>query len=181
MTRLTGFIDGLNERLGRVVSWLALLMVMIQFIVVIQRYVFGIGSIWMQESIVYMHGMLFMLAAGYTLLHNGHVRVDVFYREATPRRKALTDLFGSLFFLLPCVPRSSGSLGHMYPAPGPSSKDRKKPAASMASIFSRASSSPLPSSWPYKASLWPSTVCASCLARKRRVKKLRRISSDGHC
>ncbi|WP_422363364.1 TRAP transporter small permease subunit [Pyruvatibacter mobilis] len=101
MTRLTGFIDGLNERLGRVVSWLALLMVVVQFIVVIQRYVFGIGSIWMQESIVYMHGMLFMLAAGYTLLHNGHVRVDVFYREATPRRKALTDLFGSLFFLLP--------------------------------------------------------------------------------
>lgn len=101
MTRLIGFIDGLNERLGRVVSWLALLMVVVQFIVVIQRYVFGIGSIWMQESIVYMHGMLFMLAAGYTLLHNGHVRVDVFYREATPRRKALTDLFGSLFFLLP--------------------------------------------------------------------------------
>jgi len=101
VTRLTGFIDGLNERLGRVVSWLALLMVLIQFIVVIQRYVFGIGSIWMQESIVYMHGMLFMLAAGYTLLHNGHVRVDVFYREAPPRRKALTDLFGALFFLLP--------------------------------------------------------------------------------
>jgi len=104
VTQLIALIDGLNDRIGRAVSWLALLMVLVQFIVVVQRYVFGIGSIWMQESIVYMHGFLFMLAAGYTLLHNGHVRVDVFYREATPRRKALTDLFGSLFFLLPmCV------------------------------------------------------------------------------
>ncbi len=104
MKRLIALIDELNERVGRAVSWLALLMVLVQIIVVVQRYVFGIGSIWMQESIVYMHGFLFMLAAGYTLLHNGHVRVDVFYREATPRRKAMTDLFGSLFFLLPmCV------------------------------------------------------------------------------
>lgn len=104
MTRLIALIDGLNERIGRAVSWLALIMVAVQFIVVVQRYVFGIGSIWMQESIVYMHGFLFMLAAGYTLLHNGHVRVDVFYREAAPSRKALTDLFGTLFFLLPmCV------------------------------------------------------------------------------
>ena len=101
MTRLIALIDGLNIRIGRTVSWLALIMVVVQFVVVVQRYVFGIGSIWMQESIVYMHGFLFMLAAGYTLLHNGHVRVDVFYREATPRRKALTDLFGTLFFLLP--------------------------------------------------------------------------------
>ncbi len=97
-------VDGLNERIGRWVAWLALAMVIIQMIVVVQRYVFGIGSIWMQESIVYMHGMLFMLAAGYTLLHNGHVRVDVFYREASERRKALTDLLGVFVFLLPmCV------------------------------------------------------------------------------
>lgn len=104
MTRLIALIDALNNRIGRTVSWLALIMVVVQFVVVVQRYVFGIGSIWMQESIVYMHGFLFMLAAGYTLLHNGHVRVDVFYRQAIPRRKALTDLFGVMFFLLPmCV------------------------------------------------------------------------------
>ncbi|MEP0070693.1 TRAP transporter small permease subunit [Pyruvatibacter sp.] len=104
MTRLIALIDGLNNRIGRTVSWLALIMVVVQFVIVVQRYVFGIGSIWMQESIVYMHGFLFMLAAGYTLLHNGHVRVDVFYREATPRRKAMTDLFGVIFFLLPlCI------------------------------------------------------------------------------
>ncbi|MEQ8745655.1 TRAP transporter small permease subunit [Pyruvatibacter sp.] len=104
MTKLISLIDALNERIGRTVAWLALIMVLVQFIIVVQRYVFGIGSIWMQESIVYMHGFLFMLAAGYTLLHNGHVRVDVFYRQATPHRKALTDLCGTVFFLMPvCV------------------------------------------------------------------------------
>ena len=101
LTRFARFIDRLNDRIGRTVAWLALLMVVIQFVIVVQRYVFGIGSIWMQESMVYMHGTLFMLAAGYTLLHNGHVRVDIFYREATPRRKALTDLAGVFVLLLP--------------------------------------------------------------------------------
>ena len=85
LARIAGWIDTLNEGIGRAVSWLALLMVLVQFIVVLQRYVFGIGSIFMQESIVYMHGTLFMLVAGYTLLHNGHVRVDVFYRTMKPQ------------------------------------------------------------------------------------------------
>lgn len=101
LARLAGWIDTLNEHVGRVVSLLALLMVLVQFIVVLQRYVFGIGSIWMQESIVYMHGFLFMLVAGYTLLHNGHVRVDVFYRTMSPRSKAWVDLLGTVFLLWP--------------------------------------------------------------------------------
>lgn len=101
LTRLAGWIDALNEHVGRVVSLLALLMVLVQFIVVLQRYVFGIGSIWMQESIVYMHGFLFMLVAGYTLLHNGHVRVDVFYRTMSPRAKAWVDLLGTIFLIWP--------------------------------------------------------------------------------
>lgn len=101
LTRLAGWIDTLNEHVGRVVSLLALLMVLVQFIVVLQRYVFGIGSIWMQESIVYMHGFLFMLVAGYTLLHNGHVRVDVFYRTMSPRAKAWVDLLGTIFLIWP--------------------------------------------------------------------------------
>jgi TRAP-type mannitol/chloroaromatic compound transport system permease small subunit len=101
LTRLAGWIDALNEHVGRVVSLLALLMVLVQFIVVLQRYVFGIGSIWMQESIVYMHGFLFMLVAGYTLLHNGHVRVDVFYRTMSPRAKARVDLLGTIFLIWP--------------------------------------------------------------------------------
>ncbi len=101
LTRLAGWIDTLNEHVGRVVSLLALLMVLVQFIVVLQRYVFGIGSIWMQESIVYMHSFLFMLVAGYTLLHNGHVRVDVFYRTMSPRAKAWVDLLGTIFLIWP--------------------------------------------------------------------------------
>jgi TRAP-type mannitol/chloroaromatic compound transport system permease small subunit len=94
-------IDGLNEGLGRTVAWLALILVLLQFVIVVMRYVFGLGSVKLQESIVYMHAMLFMLAAGYTLLHDGHVRCDIFYSTASPRAKALVDLFGVVVFLLP--------------------------------------------------------------------------------
>ena len=101
MRRLAGVIDALNERIGRAVSWLALLIVLIQFAVVVGRYVFGVGSIWVQELIIYLFGFLFMLAAAYTLRHDGHVRVDIFYREAPPRRKAIVNLVGSIVFLIP--------------------------------------------------------------------------------
>ncbi len=104
LDRIIDPIDKLNLSIGRAVSWLTLAMVLIQFLVVVLRYVFAIGFIPMQESIWYLHGIVFMAGAGYTLLNNGHVRVDIFYREATPRRKALIDFFGSLFLLLPlCV------------------------------------------------------------------------------
>ena len=101
LLRLARAIDRLNEALGRTVAWLALILVLLQFVIVVMRYVFGLGSVKMQESIVYMHAMLFMLAAGYTLLHDGHVRCDIFYSTAAPRTKALVDLFGVLVFLLP--------------------------------------------------------------------------------
>ncbi len=97
-------IDTVNERIGRGAAWLALIMVLLQFTVVVMRYVFGLGSIFMQEGVIYLHAALFLVGAGYTLLHGGHVRVDIFYREAGPRRKALIDLLGTLLFLLPvCV------------------------------------------------------------------------------
>jgi TRAP-type mannitol/chloroaromatic compound transport system permease small subunit len=94
-------IDRANERIGVTVAWLALLTVLVEFAVVLMRYVFGVGSVKMQESIVYMHAIGFMVAAGYTLLHNGHVRCDIFYASATPRRQALIDLIGVIVFLLP--------------------------------------------------------------------------------
>lgn len=98
------FLDGINETFGRIVSWATLAMVIVQFIVVIMRYVFNVGSIPIQESILYYHGIVFLLGAGYTLKRDGHVRVDIFYREASPRRKATIDLFGVLIFLIPvCV------------------------------------------------------------------------------
>ncbi len=94
-------IDELNERIGRFVAWAALLMVLVQFGVVVLRYVYGLSFIFMQESIVYLHAILFMLGAGYTLLHGGHVRVDIFYAAAKPRTKAWVDLIGVLIFLVP--------------------------------------------------------------------------------
>jgi TRAP-type mannitol/chloroaromatic compound transport system permease small subunit len=94
-------IDWLNESIGVSVAWLALFTVLVEFTVVLMRHLFGIGSVKMQESIVYMHATVFMVAAGYTLLHNGHVRCDIFYAEASPRRRALIDLIGVIVFLLP--------------------------------------------------------------------------------
>lgn len=96
-------VDGLNEWIGRGVAWLTLLMVLITFIVVVLRYVFSIGFVWMQESYVWLHGVVFMAGAGYTLLHDGHVRVDIFYRPRSIRYKAWVNLFGSLMLLLPVL------------------------------------------------------------------------------
>jgi TRAP-type mannitol/chloroaromatic compound transport system permease small subunit len=95
------WIDAFNEQVGRIVAWFALVMVLTQFTVVLLRYVFGLGFIPMQESIVFMHAMLFLIAAGYTLLHDGHVRVDIFYGSARPRTKAIVDFAGVLIFLWP--------------------------------------------------------------------------------
>jgi len=94
-------IDRLNAAIGRTAAWACLFVVAVQFIVVVMRYAFGAGSIWLSESIVYAHAALFMLAAAWTLRENGHVRVDVFYADAAPRRKALIDLIGALLLLLP--------------------------------------------------------------------------------
>ncbi|MBK8175691.1 MAG: TRAP transporter small permease subunit [Rhodospirillales bacterium] len=96
-------VDALNERIGRAVAWLTLAMVLIAFLVVVLRYVFSVGFVWLQESYVWMHGAVFMLGAGYTLLHDGHVRVDIFYREASPRFKAWVDLSGVCVLLAPML------------------------------------------------------------------------------
>jgi TRAP-type mannitol/chloroaromatic compound transport system permease small subunit len=94
-------IDRLNAAIGHGVAWLVLAIVLVQFALVVMRYLFGLGSIWLTESIIYMHAMLFLLAAAWTLREGGHVRVDIFYGGAAPRRKALIDLLGALSLLLP--------------------------------------------------------------------------------
>jgi TRAP-type mannitol/chloroaromatic compound transport system permease small subunit len=96
-------VDRLNDRIGRGVAWLTLLMVLITFAVAILRYVYSIGWVWLQESYVWLHGIVFMVGAAYALLHNAHVRVDIFYRPNSVRYKAIVDLFGSLLLLLPLV------------------------------------------------------------------------------
>ncbi len=94
-------IDRLNRAIGRTVAWLCLLVVVVQFTVVVMRYVFGVGSIWLTETIIYGHATLFMLASAWTLREGGHVRVDIFYADASIRRRALVDLCGALLLLLP--------------------------------------------------------------------------------
>ncbi len=97
-------IDALNTRIGRVVAWSVLIMVLVQFAVVVLRYVFAFSNSALSEVVWYLHGILFMIGAGYTLLNDGHVRVDIFYREASLRRKAWVDLIGSIVFLIPlCI------------------------------------------------------------------------------
>lgn len=96
-------VERINESVGRAAAWLTLAMVLITFLVVVLRYVFAIGFVWMQESYVWLHGIVFMLGAGYTLAHDGHVRVDIFYRDARPRTKAAVNLCGAALLLLPFV------------------------------------------------------------------------------
>ncbi len=78
-------------------------MMLVQFGIVVLRYVFGMSSIALNESVLYMHGALFMLAAGYTLQVDGHVRVDIFYAKAGPRTRLIIDTLGHLVFLQPAM------------------------------------------------------------------------------
>jgi TRAP-type mannitol/chloroaromatic compound transport system permease small subunit len=98
---LAGRIDRLTTAVGRTVAWLALVLVLLQFALVVARYVLGLGSIWATETVIYAHATLIMLAAAWTLRAGGHVRVDVFYAEASARTKAIIDLAGALLLLLP--------------------------------------------------------------------------------
>lgn len=94
-------IDRFTEATGRALSWLTLVMVGLVVAVVIGRYFVGLGSIALQESVTYLHALVFMLGLAFTLKRGGHVRVDIFYRSYSPRIKALVDLLGGLIFLLP--------------------------------------------------------------------------------
>lgn len=101
LKRLADAIDAANDWIGRAFAWLTLGMVLTEFVVVLSRYVFGLGSTIMQESVVYMHATVFLVCAGYALVHNGHVRCDIFYAAMTARMRALVDVVGTLVFLLP--------------------------------------------------------------------------------
>ena len=113
---------------------------LVEFAVVVMRYVFGVGSVKMQESIVYMHATVFMVAAGYTLLHNGHVRCDIFYAEATPRA-ALIDLIGVLDLPAPDVrPDRLGGMAYVAAAWAVREGSQEGSLGIPASTCSRASS-----------------------------------------
>jgi len=98
---LIRIINLINRVIGETVSWLTLLMVLVTVLVVVLRYGFNIGFIWMQESVRFMYSAVFLLCAGYTLFKDKHVRVDVLYLSLSERKKAIVDLLGSIFLLLP--------------------------------------------------------------------------------
>ncbi|MEZ7972022.1 MAG: TRAP transporter small permease subunit [Pseudomonadales bacterium] len=97
----TTAIDTINQITGKVVSLLTLTMVIITCVVVTARYLFNVGSIGLQESVMYMHGAVFMLGIAFTLKEQGHVRVDVLYTKFPPRVKVFIDIAGHLLFLVP--------------------------------------------------------------------------------
>lgn len=96
--------DRISHFSGRLTAWLTLLMVIATAVIVVMRYVFDAGLIWLQESVIWMHATVFMVGAAYTLFHEEHVRVDIFYRSMTERRRAITDFLGVVVFLMPlCI------------------------------------------------------------------------------
>lgn len=101
LSKIAQWINQLNYRVGQMISWLTLILVALVIIVVLSRYLLGIGSIAIQESVAYVHAVIFMLGLAFTLQRGGHVRVDIFYRDFSARRKAIVDLIGTVIFLLP--------------------------------------------------------------------------------
>jgi len=94
-------LDRISIATGRAASWLTLAMVLGTFVVVLFRYAFDTGLLWLQETVTWMHAMVFMLGAAYTMQREEHVRVDIFYRQMSERRKALVNLVGVIVFVLP--------------------------------------------------------------------------------
>lgn len=95
------YIDTLNERIGQAVSWLTLAIVLVSVAIVFSRYCLNVNAIAVQESISYMHALIFMLGAAYTLKHNAHVRVDIFHQRFSKNTQGWVDLLGSLLLLMP--------------------------------------------------------------------------------
>ncbi|MDX2259296.1 MAG: TRAP transporter small permease subunit [Hyphomicrobiaceae bacterium] len=103
MERTISLIDHINEVIGRSVAWLVLALVLVTFTVAVLRYGFSVGWVWMQETYVWLHAVIFLTAAGYTAKVNEHVRIDVFYGRAGARTRAFIDLAGTLLLLLPML------------------------------------------------------------------------------
>ncbi len=101
LNRFADIVDRVNTAIGHAVAWLVIAVVLLQFALVLARYWFGLGSIWLTEAVIYGHATVLMLAAAWTLKAGGHVRVDIFYADASPRTRATVDLAGAVLLLLP--------------------------------------------------------------------------------
>lgn len=101
LLRLSRSIDTLNEVIGRLVLWLVLVASLVSAFNAVSRYLFGLSSNAMLEIQWYMFALIFLFGAGYTLRHDGHVRIDVLYGRFSRRTQAVIDIVGTLLFLLP--------------------------------------------------------------------------------
>jgi TRAP-type mannitol/chloroaromatic compound transport system permease small subunit len=98
---LSRWIDTLNEWIGRGVAWVTLGLVLVVFIDVVMRYLFNTSFVFTQELEWHLFGFIFLIGAGYTLLHDGHVRVDIIYQRLSHKGRAWVNFFGVLLFLIP--------------------------------------------------------------------------------
>ena len=104
LTKLCRLIDAINEWIGRGVSWVTLGLVVVVFVDVVMRYLFNTSFVFIQELEWHLFAFIFLIGAGYTLLHDGHVRVDIIYQRLGFKGRAWINLIGVLFFLLPgCI------------------------------------------------------------------------------
>ena len=101
MLKIANKLEALILSIGRVAAWLTLFMVLLTVVVVVLRYFFDFGRIWMQELVTWLHAAVFLLGAAYTLSHNEHVRVDIFYRRASSATRARIDIAGTVLLLFP--------------------------------------------------------------------------------
>jgi len=101
MNQITYLLDSFSEMTGRFCSWFVAIMTFITCTVVVMRYGLDLGSVFLQDVVLYLHGALFLLGSSFALKRDSHVRVDIFYREFSDRKKALVDLLGHCLFLQP--------------------------------------------------------------------------------
>ena len=104
LKNLRRWIDTLNEWIGKGVSWVTLALVLVVFVDVVMRYLFNTSYVFTQELEWHLFAFIFLIGAGYTLLHDGHVRVDIIYQRLGKKGRAWINLIGVIFFLLPgCI------------------------------------------------------------------------------
>ena len=101
MNQITYLLDSFSEMTGRFCSWFVALMTLITCVVVVMRYGLDLGSVLLQDVVLYLHGALFLLGSSFALKRNAHVRVDIFYRDFSEKKKAFVDLLGHCLFLQP--------------------------------------------------------------------------------
>ena len=94
-------VDSVNEHVGRAVAWLVLVAVLVSTVNAGMRYAFNLSSNAWLELQWYLFSAIFLLAAGWALKRNAHVRIDVLAAKLSPRAQAWIDLFGAIFFLMP--------------------------------------------------------------------------------